>query len=67
MPDSDFIITARDLQANGFCARGSRRWFEEHGLDYRDFLANGILASRLLATGDGMAEEAVKLCGVNRG
>jgi len=67
MPDPDFTITARDLQANGFCARGSRRWFEEHGLDYRAFLKDGITASALLATGDGMAEEAVKLCGVNRG
>lgn len=62
----DFIITARNLQAKGFCASGARRWFTAHGLDFNDFLKNGILASELLATGDGMAARAVELVGADR-
>jgi hypothetical protein len=57
----DFIVTSRDMQSRGFCLSGSRRWFHDYGLDFNDFLKNGILASRLLATGDGMAETLVSL------
>ena len=62
----DFIITARDLQAKGFCAPGARRWFHAHGLDFNDFLKNGIAASALLATNDGMAARAVELVRTDR-
>jgi len=39
----------------GFCARGGRRWFEQHGLDWLAFARTGIDAEVLRATGDGMA------------
>ena len=34
------------------CSRGARQWFNDHGLDYSGFLANGIEADLLLATED---------------
>lgn len=34
------------------CAWGLRHWWKQHGLDFADFLKNGIDAKILLATGD---------------
>lgn len=44
----------------GFCARGIRVWFGRHGLDYSDFLKNGIDEEQLLKTGDPMAAAVVE-------
>lgn len=38
-----------------YCANGTRRWFARMGLDWADFLRNGIEDSVLEATGDAMA------------
>lgn len=65
--NEDFIITMQDLEAHGFCALGTRRWFIIYDIDFKDFLENGILASRLTATGDAMGIRAVQLVGANRG
>lgn len=43
----------------GYCAGGSRAWFAAHGLSWSDFVANGIDAALLLATGDPLAERLV--------
>ena len=43
------------LGRSGFCAQGSRQWFSAHGLSWADFVANGISAAVLAATGDPMA------------
>lgn len=55
----DRIITINDMRKVGFCVSGVRRWFDAHGLDFRDLLANGIPASKLLATEDGLAQKVV--------
>lgn len=62
MTAPDVIVTMRHLRTvpgfsprPGFCARGGREFFRRHGLDWGDFLRNGIPASRLEATGDGLA------------
>lgn len=39
----------------GFCARGGRRWFARHCLDWSAFVRAGIDEQALVATGDGMA------------
>lgn len=39
----------------GFCLRKARPWFKRHGLDWRDFVRNGIDAAALEATGDALA------------
>lgn len=44
----------------GLCARGTRAWFERHGLDYAAFRRDGIDAAVLEATGDALALAVVK-------
>lgn len=59
--DEELIIRMPDLRAALMCSRGSRKFFEAHGLDWQDFLKNGIPASKLLATGDYMAQQLVEV------
>ena len=56
------IVTTRHLftvpgysKRPGFCRDGARRWARAHGIDWRDFVRNGIAAERLEATGDAFA------------
>jgi hypothetical protein len=44
----------------GFCATGSRRWWAAHGFDWSEFVASGIDADELLATGDPRAVQVVE-------
>lgn len=44
----------------GFCARGGRRWFERHGLDWSAFVRAGIESEILVQTGDGLALKLVE-------
>ncbi len=45
-------VTMAHIRAAGLCARGARAWFAQHGLDWSAFIAQGIDAERLEATGD---------------
>lgn len=54
------IITIDHVKAHGYCAKGARAFLKEYGLNWQDFLANGIESSTLLATGNAMAIELVK-------
>jgi hypothetical protein len=56
----DPVITITDIRAAGHCARGARRWFEEHGIDFRRVVREGIPASELLATGDAIGIQVVE-------
>lgn len=53
-------ITIQDMHRCGFCAVGVERFFTRHGLDYNDFLQNGISAERLLATKSVLADKCVR-------
>jgi len=44
----------------GYCNRGAREWFARQGLSWADFLAGGIEADKLRATGDAMAERVAE-------
>ena len=62
----DLIVTSAHLRSvpgfgkrPGFCVDRSRAWFQRHGLDFRDFLRNGIPAVTLEATGCAMAKALV--------
>jgi len=44
-----------DLRAAKICFGGARPWFRRHGLDWQAFVAEGIEAARLEATGDALA------------
>ena len=43
----------------GFCARGGRLWASHHGLDWAEFVRDGLPADVLEATGDAMALRVV--------
>lgn len=58
------IVTMRDIRTAKMCSRGTRAFFMRHGLDFADFVVNGIPAERLEATGDAMA---IRVCEVARG
>lgn len=59
---SGLIVTTRHLftvpghnKRCGFCRSGTREWAKRQGLDWSDFVRNGIPAERLEATGDALA------------
>jgi len=52
VPTDEIIITMADITRAGICARGAKGWFADNGLDFRDFLKNGISATQMLAVGD---------------
>ena len=56
--DQDVRLTVDDL-IPPYCPWGLRAFCKLHGLDFADFLKNGISASAALATGDASAAEAV--------
>jgi len=35
-------IEPQDIRKAGFCMSGARNWFASYGLDWNDFLSNGI-------------------------
>ena len=49
------IVTVQDLRAARLCFQGARPWFARHGFSWQGFLANGIEAEKLEATGDALA------------
>ncbi|PAL23545.1 hypothetical protein [Sphingopyxis sp. GW247-27LB] len=55
---SDVTITISDIRKL-YCAAGARRWFQQYGLNFTDFLQNGISAPDLLATNDALAQNVV--------
>ncbi len=52
-------VTIQDLRDARYCLAGVRPWFRRHGFDWQDFLANGIEADRLRATGDALVEPVI--------
>lgn len=54
-------VTMRHIRKAKMCSRGTRVFFQRHGLDYTDFLRNGIDAEKLAATGDAMALKVVEV------
>lgn len=55
------VVTVRDVRAARMCIRGSRQFFIRHGLDWDDFLKNGIPGRVLADTGDAMALKVVEV------
>jgi hypothetical protein len=49
----DIVVTVNDFRSSGICPK-ARLWFEKNGLDWRDFVRNGIPVSKLKAVGDQM-------------
>lgn len=57
---SDPIVRIEHVRAVSLCTRGTRVWFARNGLDFRKFLADGIPASTIEATGDALGATVVK-------
>lgn len=54
------LITINHIRTYGYCAKGARAFFEQHNLDWQDFLKHGIASEKLLATDNALAIELVK-------
>lgn len=57
--DKNMLITMRDMRRVGYCASGVEAFFKREGLDFNDFLQNGINAEKFLATGSVFARKCV--------
>jgi len=54
-------VLHRHCRELGYCNRGMRQWFAGEGLDWADFLKQGIAAERLRLTNNAMAARAIDL------
>lgn len=53
-------VTFADARRVGFCAKGQRLWFEARGLNYLDFVRNGIDVEKIRALHDGYADLLIR-------
>lgn len=53
------IVTVQHCAELGYCMKQVRPWFVANGLDFMDFVKNGIEDKKLLATGDDYARRIV--------
>lgn len=49
------LVWPSDLSSLGYCHRGARKWFARHGLDWADFVQNGLAVEAFEAIDDAMA------------
>ncbi|USL90025.1 hypothetical protein [Vibrio phage vB_VpaS_CHI] len=54
------VITIEHIRNVHFCSKGARYFCERHGLDWNEFIKNGLPEEVVLATGDHMAIEVVE-------
>lgn len=52
---SELRVYMRHLRMAHQCSRGARDWFASNGLDWSDFVTNGVPVSVLEAIGDPIA------------
>jgi len=52
-------VTHRHAREIGYCNRGLRTWFVSVGLDWAEFLKNGITADTLRQYNNAMAERVI--------
>lgn len=62
MEGTDVIVTWQHFRTvpvrggrTGHCVQGGRAWFARHGLNFGQFVRNGLPASTFEATGDALA------------
>lgn len=54
------MVEMKHIRECGMCSGGAREFFNRHGLDWADFLKNGIEREKLVATKDAMAIQVVR-------
>lgn len=57
---TDVIVKMCDVRAAGICGPGVRVFFDRYNLDLRDFLHNGIPASRLEQIDDALVKAVLE-------
>ena len=57
----DPLITSRALIQAGMCFSGQKAWFEQRGLDFKDFVKNGLPCSAVESLGDALANKAIAI------
>lgn len=55
------IVRMKHIRQAKLCSDGARGFWARHGLDWTDFLRNGIDGDKLLATGDAQAAKVVEV------
>lgn len=55
------IVRMEHVRACNYCSRGARAWFERYGLDWQDFLQNGLPASTFETIGDHLGLEVARV------
>ena len=58
--EAELVVTLKDIRAMNHCSSGARQWFKSNGLDWMDFLKNGIPASKLLEVNDALGRRLVE-------
>lgn len=53
------IVTVQHCAELGYCMKQVRPWFVANGLDFMDFVKNGIEEEKLSALGDSYADRIV--------
>ena len=54
------IITIDDVRKAGHCAKGARRWCEDHGFNFREFLKSGLPESVVAETNDAFGLQVIE-------
>lgn len=52
-------VIHQDIAVLRFCNRGARQFFERHGLDWSEFIKNGIPFETLEVIDDEMARQSI--------
>ena len=58
-PSHEIHVTLQDLRAARYCLSGARLFCRQQGLDWAGFLAAGVSAQSLRATGDALVEPVI--------
>lgn len=61
------MVRMKHIRMAELCADGTRDWWRDNGLDWRDFVRNGIPADKLAATGDPFAIRVAEIAREDHG
>lgn len=60
MDEDEIVLTAADLKSYGYCVSGQRGWFQAHGIDFKNFVRNGMKIGEAKLIDDAAMQESVR-------
>lgn len=54
-------VTMADCRKAGYCVAGVRRWLEANGIEWRDFVRNGVAVERVEQIDDAMSQAVIAI------